>query len=100
MACTLRFAGRLRRTQGEADHELAPLALPGAGSGDAPVVHLDEAPHQGESDPESPLAAVERAVGLGEQVEDARQQLGRDADPVVAYPDHGGLSFATGLDRD
>ena len=35
--------------------------------------------------PEAALRAVGRALGLGEQVEHARQQLGRDADAVVAH---------------
>ncbi len=31
---------------------------------------------------------VERVIDLGEQVEDPRQHLGRNADPVVANPEH------------
>ena len=41
------------------------------------AVHLDQAPDQGQADAQPALGAVERAVDLGEQVEDARQHLRR-----------------------
>ena len=50
---------------------------------DGPAVHLDELLDQGEPDAEPPLGAGERAVHLGEEVEDLGQHLRRDADPGV-----------------
>ncbi len=47
-----------------------PWPEPGAGGADAPAVQLDQLPDQGQPDPQPPLGAVERAVRLGEQVED------------------------------
>ena len=89
-----------RRPDREADDELAAPAHAVAGGGDAPAVQLDQAPDQGQADPQPPLAAVERAVGLGEQVEDAREQLRGDPDAGVADPDERLVPLAPGLERD
>ena len=67
---------------------------------DAAAVHLDQAADQGQADAEPPLGAVERAVGLGEQVEDAREQLRGDPDAGVADPDDRLVALSAGLQRD
>jgi hypothetical protein len=51
-------------------------------------VHLDQGTHQAQADAESAARALRGAVDLGEEVEDARQHVGRDADAAVAHPDH------------
>ncbi len=43
--------------------------------------------HHGQADAESPLGPVDRPVGLDEQVEDVREQLGGDAVAGVGHPD-------------
>ena len=55
------------------DDELAAAIRPLAVGLHAAAVHLDEPAHQGQADPQPPLRAVERAVDLGEQVEDGRR---------------------------
>ena len=72
---------------GQPDGELAPLAGAFARGGDAPAVHLDELLDERQADPEPALGAGHRAVPLGEEVEDAGQELGRDADARVPDPD-------------
>ena len=72
---------------GKADHELASLAGPVAVGGHAAVVQLDQRPDQGQSDSQSAARARQGLIGLGEQVEHLGQQLGGDADPVVADAD-------------
>ena len=49
----------------------------------APLVQLDQALHQREADAETALRAVEAALALHEELEDARQELGLDAAAVV-----------------
>ena len=82
----------LRRHR-EPDGEGAPLARPVALGRDRPAVHLDQALHQREPDPEPAGGPLDAPVHLGEHVEDARQGRGRDADPGV--PDgHDDLALA------
>jgi hypothetical protein len=63
-------------------------------------VHLDQAAHHGQADPQPALPAPDRAVGLGEHVEHARQRFGRDADPGVAHRDQRHPVLAPDLDPD
>src|SRR5207245_6917585 len=63
-------------------------APPGTGAFrvDAAAVKLRQAPHEREAEAEAPLRAVERAIRLGEEVEDAREQLRSEADAGVSHP--------------
>ena len=87
----LRRVGLLGRSAvdagGQADDELAPLVRAVARRGDGAAVQLGERPDQRQADAQAPLRAGERAVPLGEEVEHPRQQLRRDADPVVPHPE-------------
>ena len=71
----------------QADDELATLPYTRAGGGHTPAVHHDQAPHQGQTDAQPALATVQGAIGLGEQVEDARQQIRVDPDAVIPHLD-------------
>src|SRR6185312_3582876 len=70
-----------------------------AGS-DLPLVHIDQSLDDRESDPKSSLGAIERALALHEQVEDARQELGGDARTVVGDLDERIMFIPIGADRD
>ena len=61
-----------------------PRPRPSLWASTAPSVHLDEGADQGQAEAEPSLRAVERAVGLGEQLEDAGEHRGVDPDAVVA----------------
>src|SRR3954462_3015381 len=50
-------------------------------------VHLDEAAHEREPETEPALGAIERSLTLGEEVEDAAEQILLDARAVVADGD-------------
>jgi hypothetical protein len=52
-------------------------------------MHAHDALDQRQADAQAALRAVGRAVGLGEQVEHVRQQLGVDAAAVVAHAHFG-----------
>ena len=86
------MAGRVVRADrladaGQADPELRALARARrCVASTVPRVQFDEAPHQRQADAEPALAAIERPLALLEQLEDVRQQLGVDADAVVARP--------------
>src|SRR6185437_1978014 len=71
------------------DGERAPPTWPVAGGADAAAMQLDEPTHQSEADAETALSAVEGALALHEGLEDLRQQLGRNAEPIVAHTKHG-----------
>ena len=93
-------SGRPAPPGGQADGELAPLAGALARGRDAPAVHLDELLDERQADPEPALGAGQRAVPLGEEVEDAGQQLGRDADARVPDLDDDVRPLAAGRERD
>ena len=67
------------------DDELASQARPRAVRLDTAAVHLDEPAHDRESDAEPAPRPLQRHVGLDEQVEYVREQLGREADAAVAH---------------
>jgi hypothetical protein len=48
-------------------------------------VLLDEVAHDRQPEPEPPVVARRRAVGLTEAIEDERQERRLDADPGVAH---------------
>ena len=64
------------------------------------MVHLHQRADQGQPDPQPAARPRQRLVGLGEHVEDVRQQLRRDARPVVADPDHDLPPLLLGGERD
>src|SRR5262249_30354806 len=64
------------------------------------AVKLHEALHQGQSDPETAASAIERALPLHEEVEDAREELGTYAHAGVLHPQDGAGALAPDLDVD
>src|SRR5262245_2214485 len=64
-----------RRGEGQPDGELAPPAWAVARGRDHAAMELDEALGHGQSNAEPARRAVERAVGLDEELEDLRQDL-------------------------
>lgn len=66
----------------------------------APPWKLDELMHEREPDPEAALAAIERGVGLDEELEDPRAGLVVDPSPVVAHADDHLAVRVAGLDLD
>ena len=75
-----RRGSRDRASAGKRTVELAPRPRPVAARRDRAAVQLDEAAHDREPEAEAALRAVERLALLHEQLEHARQQLGRDPD--------------------
>src|SRR5262249_40172231 len=71
---------------------------PGAPRGDRAVVLLDEPPHQRETEAEPALGAVEGALRLREEVEDAGHEVGRHPDARVAHAED--TLGADALERD
>ena len=57
-------------------------------------MQLHQALHQRQADAQATFAAVQTALALGERVEHARQQLGRDADAVVLDADQRVIALA------
>ena len=77
---------RLGLRRGKPHDELAALAGPVALRHHGPAVQLDEALDEGQADAQTALRAGERAVALGEQVEDLGELLGGDARPRCRAP--------------
>ncbi len=75
--------GARRRRQ--THDELAPLARPATVDADVAVVELDEAADESQADTQSSLGTVQRSIGLGKEIEDARKHLGAQANAVVAH---------------
>src|SRR6185437_11406016 len=75
--------------------DLERRALPGsrAARGDGAAMALDQPLHDGETGSEPALGAVQRAFTLHEDVEDPRQQIGRDAETIVGDLDDGIRTF-------
>ena len=80
-------SGVIRR-RGEPDGEFRAAARPLAVDPDGPAVQRHEPLDQGQADPQAAAATVERGVGLGEEVEDAGEEIGGDPRAVVADADH------------
>ena len=55
---------------------------------DTAAVHPGEGTHNGEADSKAAFGALERAFRLREEIEDVREHVRGDPDPVVAYADH------------
>ncbi len=51
----------------------------------AAAMHLDQPLDQGQSDAQSAVRAVERALGLREEIEYSRQQVARDPDAGITH---------------
>ncbi len=89
--------GRIRtvgRRQRQVNEEFAAVAGAGAARLDPAAVHLDQAAHQRQADPQAPLGAAQGPVDLGEHVEHPRQHVGGNADAGVSHRDH---HFTRGL---
>ncbi len=94
-----------RRAQGHADqrqpHDEAAAAVGAvAGGVHRAAVHLDQPLDQRQADAQAALRAFARAVGLREQVEHARQHVGRQADARVLHHDHRVVAIALGQHLD
>ncbi len=63
-------------------------------------MQLDQAANESQADSEAAAGAVERMVGLHEKIEDLVLHVGRDADSVVAYLQHGAPVQGTQRDGD
>src|SRR6185503_19272183 len=85
-----RLGGRYdsRFLRGQADLDLAALALTLAGCGHGPAVCLHEPPHETQPYAEPSVEARGRTIALGEHLEDPLHHLGRDSDPVVPDADY------------
>ena len=99
--------GRRRRRLAEdrqADDELAAVAEALAVRLDAAAVQLHQPVDEGEADAEPAVRAIQRAGGLHEKIEDARQQFRVDAHAVVAHADDDlgrlGADGTLGAERD
>jgi len=64
------------------------------------AVHGHQCPHQGQSDAEPALRAIQGSRRLHEQIEDALEQIGTNAGAVVPDPHHGVPVLQRGLDAD
>ena len=69
------------------DHELAPLAETIAQGHYAAAMKSDQVLDQRQAEAEPALGPIGAAVPLDEEIEDARQQIGRNARTVVLDPD-------------
>ena len=95
-ACGRRGAGcarRSRQLRRQTHVNSVPCPRPSLCASTRAAVQLDQVLDQRQADAQAALRAVERLVGLREQVEDVRQQRRRDADAVVLHRDHD-LAFA------
>ncbi len=63
-------------------------------------MQLGELAHESEADAEAPLAAIELALSLREQVEHLRKELGRNADAVVLHVERRLAAFISHEDAD
>src|SRR5258708_35892235 len=72
-----------------------PAASPGLTlQPDCPSHELDELFRDGEAEPRSAIAAIDRRIGLGEFVEQANALLRSDADPRVDHLDADDVALA------
>ncbi len=60
------------------------MAVVAAPSGNRPAVQLDDLPGNGEAEPKTPVCAAGGETDLFEAMEDAGQEVGRNAGPRVA----------------
>src|SRR6185369_5714480 len=82
------------------DDEFAALADAFAAGFDPAAMLVDEPPDQRESNPESALRALERAVDLIEHLEEARQRVLRHADTGILHPYHHTIVLPLGGEPD
>src|SRR6185312_3107052 len=76
------------------DYELTALPQSVTVGGDTAAVHFNEPLDQGEPYPQAALRRAGGPIELSEQVENARHEVGGNADAVIAHPD---LHFRTQL---
>ena len=72
---------------GSRTRNVAPWPFAGAGGMHGAAVHLDDVPHDRETEPEPAGLAGRAGVGLAEALEHVRQEVGADADAGVADDD-------------
>src|SRR5262249_54830334 len=82
----------------ETDHEFASLSDPRTGRGDGPTMLDDEIADHRESEPKARMRLAGVAGTSGENIEDPREELGRDARTGVADTQHRVAAF--GADRE
>src|SRR5688572_20060052 len=76
----------------QSDAKCSAFSLSATGCGHGPAMKFHEIAHDGETQPESGVLAVSRAVGLAKPLEDVRQKIGPDAHARVAHDDfHAGV---------
>src|SRR5262245_26020699 len=63
-------------------------------------MRLDQLAHDREPHAETAVASIEPALALDEQIENARQELGRDADAAVLHAQHRLIAFGLDLHDD
>ncbi len=63
-------------------------------------MQLNEHADKGKTDPKPPVRAIDRAVDLGEQIEDPGQHLRRDPDSCIADSNDDLASGTARADRD
>src|SRR3954452_23835812 len=80
-------ASRLLGCKRELDHERRTPTVALTLRANTTTVQLDEATHEVVPDAEPTIAAIFGLPRLDEHVEHARQDLGRDADAIVAHLD-------------
>ena len=72
----------------EPHDELAAVPRPFACRCHRSAVHLDHGFHEGQADAQTALLAGQGRLGKGEEVEDAREQVRRDAATRIPHSDH------------
>src|SRR5213594_471342 len=77
-------ARRCDGAERETHREDGTVAVVAAPSGNRPAVQLDDLPGNGEAEPKTPVCAAGGETDLFEAMEDAGQEVGRNAGPRVA----------------
>ena len=68
---------------------------------DCPFVQLDQPPHESQADPQPALGPIERTICLGEKFEYPSQQIGCNANAIIANTNDGlfaGLTTTSEID--
>ncbi len=81
----------------ETNREFGAAAKSIAAHVDRSIVHLDQRLHERQADAETVARSLQRRIHLREHLEEIRQMLGGNADPVIAHADNRLLALV--LDR-
>ena len=90
-------AGLLRALAVSAGSETtnsAPRPKPSLVDRNPPAVKLGQPANDRQTDAQPTFRPMQRAIGLGEQIEHIRQQIGADADAGVPHAEHDVRAFA------